>query len=180
MDWFKNEPQFPWAVDRAHAAFLFGLVLAAKPEHVLELGVGTGYTGQVILAGLSYNGIGKLTCVDNWFDTDGIEPACAQRLRDLGAEIIVSGEKEYMLAAPDQSYDLLVSDADHYQSHKLLMHHLRVVRSGGHLLFHDTNNRDFLGLCGIPEQLTKFPHVHFMKSTRPEERCDRGWFWCIR
>ena len=33
----------PVAMDRSHNMFLIGAVLAKKPQHILELGIGSGY-----------------------------------------------------------------------------------------------------------------------------------------
>lgn len=62
------------AIDFAHAHLVAGLVLAHKPEAVLELGVGSAYLTRVILEALRQNRHGCLTSVENFFDWRGIKP----------------------------------------------------------------------------------------------------------
>jgi predicted O-methyltransferase YrrM len=170
------------AIDLAHNVFLVGSVLSRKPERVLELGVGSGYVTSSLLYALRYNRKGKLTSVDNWFDWNGAEPAFASAFRAQGVSVIVSGEEEFVRSTPDDAYDFLVSDADHFQSHSWLDQHLRIVEHDGFLFFHDTNQpRTFPGLASIEAQLQArgLPSVHFKESSRPEERCQRGWLFAV-
>lgn len=170
------------AIDLAHNVFLVGAVLSRKPEQVLELGVGSGYVTRSLLYALRYNRKGRLTSVDNWFDWKGAEPPFAAGLRAAGANIVVSGEEEFVRAAPNDAYDLLVSDADHFKSASWVDQHLRIVQHGGFLFFHDTNQpRAFPGLAGIESEIQErgLPHFHFKDSSRPDERCQRGWLFVI-
>src|SRR6266852_2518006 len=104
------------AIDLAHNVFLVGAVLARKPERVLELGVGSGYVTNSLMHAMRFNRKGKLTSVDNWFDWKGAEPAFVPPLRAAGVSVVVCGEEEFVRSAPDDPYDLLVSDADHFRS----------------------------------------------------------------
>ena len=170
------------AIDLAHNVFLIGAVLARKPDRVLELGVGSGYVTNSLLCALRFNRKGKLTSVDNWFDWNGVEPKFVAPLRAAGVNVVVSGEEEFVRAAPDGAYDLLVSDADHFKSGGWLDQHLRIVQHDGFLFFHDTNQpRMFPGLATIEGQIQErgLPHFHFKESSRPEERCQRGWLFVI-
>ncbi|HVX15399.1 MAG TPA: class I SAM-dependent methyltransferase [Pirellulales bacterium] len=170
------------AIDLAHNVFLVGSVLARKPARVLELGVGSGYVTRSLLHALRYNRKGTLTSVDNWFDWNGAEPPFAAALRAAGATIVTSGEEEFVRLAPDDAYDFLVSDADHFRSAGWLDQHLRIVEAGGFLFFHDTNQpRMFPGLATIEGQVRErgLQHFHFKESSRPEERCQRGWLFVI-
>jgi len=170
------------AIDLAHNVFLVGAVLARKPERVLELGVGSGYVTNSLLHALRFNRKGKLTSVDNWFDWKGVEPAFVAALRAAGVSVVVSSEEDFVRSAPDDAYDFLVSDADHFKSASWLDQHLRIVQHDGFLFFHDTNQpRTFPGLATIEEQIKTrgLPHFHFKESSRPEERCQRGWLFAI-
>jgi predicted O-methyltransferase YrrM len=170
------------AIDLAHNVFLVGAVLARKPERVLELGVGSGYVTNSLLHALRFNRKGKLTSVDNWFDWKGTEPAFVASLRAAGVNVVVSGEEEFVRSAPDNAYDFLISDADHFKSGSWLDQHLRVVQHDGFLFFHDTNQpRTFPSLATIEGQIKGrgLPHFHFKDSSRPEERCQRGWLFVI-
>jgi predicted O-methyltransferase YrrM len=170
------------AIDLAHDMFLVGAVLARKPERILELGVGSGYVTHSLLHAIRYNRKGKLTSVDNWADWQGAEPPFAANLRAAGVSLIVSGEEEFVRAAPDNAYDMLISDADHFRSSGWLDQHLRIVASDGFLFFHDTNQpRMFPGLATVEGQIRDrgLLHFHFKESSRPDERCERGWLFVI-
>jgi predicted O-methyltransferase YrrM len=169
------------AVDLAHNALLLGAVTAFKPERVLELGVGTGFTMGAVLQALSYNQCGHLTAVDNWLDFGGVEPPHVQQLRDAGAGIVTSDEETFVKRCPANSYDLLISDADHLRSDQWFDDHLRIVRPDGLLFFHDTTNPAFPNLATILTEVQRrgLHHVHFNKSTRPDERCERGWLMVV-
>jgi hypothetical protein len=55
--------------------------------------------------------------------------------------------------------------------------HLRIVRAGGLMFFHDTANPEFPNLAKILEDVweRKLWHYHFTASSRRDERCHRGW-----
>ncbi len=170
------------AIDLAHNVFLVGAVLSRKPERVLELGIGSSYVTRSLLHALRFNRKGRLTSVDNWFDWNGMEPPFAAGLRAGGVNIVISGEEEFVRTAPDNAYDFLVSDADHFKSGTWLDQHLRIAQSGGFLFFHDTNQpRVFPTLATIETQIQQrgLAHFHFKESSRPEERCQRGWLFVI-
>jgi predicted O-methyltransferase YrrM len=172
----------PVAVDQAHVALLFGVACSLKPKRVLELGIGAGYTTEAILQALEYNESGRLTCVDNWIDWNGQEPSIANRLREKGVEIVLSDEETYLLKCESQVYDLLVSDADHRNSHRWVDQHLRVVRDGGFLFFHDTSNSEFTNLAEIVKYVQEkgLWYYEFKESTRSTERCHRGWLMVLK
>ena len=167
-----------FAVDDAHTALLFGLLVSAKPLDIFEMGVGTGHTSNVILDAIAYNGRGKLTCVDNWFDwwhsNPGQEPPVAQKIRDRGATIVVQTEEEWTRSAPTDSADFILSDCDHVGAHKYLDETMRVLRPGGLILFHDICNVTYPGLCEFPKRLAHLNPIVFSTSTRADESCYRG------
>jgi predicted O-methyltransferase YrrM len=167
----------PVAVDLAHNALLLGAVASLKPDQVLELGLGAGYTSQAILQALTWNQKGRLTIVDNWYDWQGTEPPHAQPFREAGVMIVISDEGSFVKRCKANAYDFLVSDADHVRSHLWLDEHLRIVRPGGLMFFHDTANADFPNLAEIVAgvQKRKLCHYHFTATSRPDERCHRGW-----
>ena len=60
--------------------------------------------------------------------------------------------------------------------------YLRIVREGGFLFFHDTNQpRKFPGLAAIEGQVRQrgLPHIHFKDSSRFDERRQRGWLFVV-
>ncbi|MEX0677857.1 MAG: class I SAM-dependent methyltransferase [Pirellulales bacterium] len=170
------------AVDVAHNLFLIGCLVARKPRHVLEMGMGTGFvTGSVIQA-LGFNGVGELTCVDNWHDWGGREPDGTQQIRAAGVRVVAPMDEErFLRSAPADAYDFVISDADHFRSHAWVDQYLRITAHDGFLFFHDTNNDLFPNLRAIVDRVGELnlPHYHFIESTRPDERCSRGWLFVI-
>lgn len=170
------------ALDRAHGVFLHGTVLSRKPKNVLELGLGTGYTTLTLLHALRYNGCGTLTSVDNWFDWGGKEPTGVEDLRRAGVNIVSMGEEEFVRQAPSDAYDLLVSDADHFNSQNWLDEHLRITQHDAFLFFHDTNTpSQFPGLATLEGRIRDkgLPCFHFTSSSRPDEHCERGFLFVM-
>jgi predicted O-methyltransferase YrrM len=170
------------AIDLAHNVFLVGAVLARKPENVLELGFGSGYVTTSLFHALRFNGKGRLTTVDSWFDWGGNEPAAVVNFKKAGINVVTSGEEEFVRAAPTDAYDFLISDADHFRSGGWLDQHLRLVKHDGFLFFHDTNQPQMFPSLGTIEGQIKergLPHFHFKESSRPDERCQRGWLFVI-
>lgn len=163
------------SVDLAHATILAGVVASTKPDLVLELGYGGGYTTNAILQALRWNTRGRLIIVDNWFDWNGIEPPGIAGVTD--AEVVVCDEEQYVRNCESQKFDILVSDADHSHSHKWVEHHFRIVKQGGILFFHDVTNDGFVNLRAIVEFVRDrgYPHFLFNKSSRSDENCHRGW-----
>jgi SAM-dependent methyltransferase len=172
-----SESSDPTALDLAHVALLQGTAASLKPERVLELGVGSGYATDAVLQALAWNGRGELTCVDNWCDWGGREPPHARDLRDRGVTVVHSEEGAFVRAAPTDRYDLVISDAAHGAADRWVEDSLRIVRPEGVLFFHDTANPDFPNLARITAHVARagLPHYHFARSTRPGERCGRGW-----
>lgn len=171
------------ALDRNHNVFLMGALLSRKPERVLELGIGTGYVTRTLLYGLLYNQKGKLTSIDNFMDWHGKEPPYIQEFRDMGATIVAPvTEEEFVKRAGDDSYDFLVSDADHRRSGTWVDHHIRIVAHDGFMFFHDTNHKDkYRSLKLIERRIRELglPYYHFTESSRADEFCERGWLFAI-
>jgi predicted O-methyltransferase YrrM len=171
------------AIDRAHAAFLFGAVLSRKPREILELGVGSGFVTKTLVQGTRFNGMGSITAVDNWLDWRGDEPPIIAELRAQGVNIVAPvTEEKFVHEAPDDAFDLMVSDADHRRSGTWIDEHLRIVRHDGFMFFHDTNHADRFKSLGLIEKRLRelrLPFFHFIESSRPDERCERGWLFAI-
>ncbi len=168
------------AMDRAHALLIVGCILAQKPAAVVELGIGSGYLTRLLLGAIDYNGTGTLVSVDNWIDWQGKEPPIAQQLRTEGAAIVVSEERAWCEQRETGSVDCLVVDSDHLHGGEWVHEHLRIVRPGGLLFFHDTNAPSYPSLKETVHAVRGLSHVHFTKSSRPEERCGRGLLFVIR
>ena len=173
------------AIDRCHNLFMMGALLSKKPDDVLELGIGSGYVTVSLIHGLRYNGKGKLTCVDNWGDARGAGMHdVAANLRTAGVNVVAPvEERSFISQCPSDSYDFLISDADHVNSGTWVDEHLRVVRSGGFLFFHDTNDlQAFPNMALITKRVQELNlfHYHFAQSSRPDEHCERGWLFVIQ
>ena len=171
------------AIDRGHAVLMLGALLAAKPESVLEIGIGTGTATKTILEGLAFNGVGQLTCVDNYWDLGGNLPhevleSIAKRGVTLKAPI---NEKDFVLSCPDDSYDFLVSDGDHEHAGEWADEIFRIMKPNSFMFFHDIANTDYPNLQNYLKRAIELgkPHFLFSKSSRSDENCGRGWLMII-
>lgn len=171
------------AIDRAHDVFLMGALLSRKPRDILELGIGSGFVTRTLLEGTRYNGIGTVTAVDNWLDWRGDEPPVIAELRASGVKVVAPvPEETFVHQAETDAFDFLVSDADHRRSGTWVDEHLRIVRHDGFMFFHDTNHLDRFKTLGLIEKRIRelgLPFFHFTESSRPDERCERGWLFAI-
>jgi predicted O-methyltransferase YrrM len=158
-----------------------GVVGARKPERVLELGFGAGYTTTAVLNALEWNGCGNLTVIDNWHDWNGQEPVeLTDPFRKRHVTFITSNERDFTKSAASESYDIIIADADHCHSNEWCADHLRMATPGGILFWHDVTNPDFPNLADIQREVAHLPHYLFARNTRPDERCDRGWLMAIK
>lgn len=173
---FHSFPRSEVSIDLCHNLLLYGVVASVKPDNVLELGIGSGFVTRAVLDALQYNGKGRLTSVDNYYDWQGIEPPLVAELRLAGAEIVAPvDEGEFVRAQQDASFDILVSDADHNRCGDWLEDVFRIVRTGGlifvHDVFYSASAHKYLETA---ERLGK-SHFLFDKSSRSDERCERAW-----
>jgi predicted O-methyltransferase YrrM len=166
------------AMDVCHYLQIIGSLLAKKPEQVLEVGIGTAQLTAALVMGLRYNGTGVLTCVDNWSEWRGVEPAGIVALRESGVRVVAPvSERNFLSECPDNTYDFVISDGDHRNVDQWVDDYFRITRPNGFIYFHDTNNNSmFPAISRVLERVQELglPYYHFIKSTRPEERCERG------
>jgi predicted O-methyltransferase YrrM len=164
------------AIDKCHLYLIQGLLVSAKPKAVLELGVGTGNVSQVILQALSYNGWGKLTCVDNWQDWKGKQPPIAAELVKSGADVVTMSERDYVRNNTSTKFDFIMSDGAHGASHLWCDALYDMLRPNGYLVAHDVTNRNFQNLKRyITEAKSrKYSQMLYQTSSREDERCERG------
>ena len=80
---------------KADAKFLYALIRALKPRHVLEIGTNQGGSARHILEAISCNKQGHLTCVD--IDTNSTLTHIPMPLRMKGQAILVYSEVEKWL-----------------------------------------------------------------------------------
>jgi glycosyltransferase involved in cell wall biosynthesis len=171
------------SIDRCHNLFLIGAVLSKKPEHILELGIGSGYVTLSLIHALKYNGMGSLTCVDNWFDWGGHEPEGIEVIRSAGVNVVApASEQEFVHQCPSDFYDFLIADADPFLSGLWIDEHLRITRDNGFMFFRNTNRKDDLPNLQLIEKRIKelgLAYYHFIEQSRPDECCRSGWLFAI-
>jgi predicted O-methyltransferase YrrM len=165
------------AVDHAHAALLFALVMAQKPRTLLEIGMGSGKTADAILEALEFNGGGAdYTLVDNWYDFGGAMPEVVRRKYE-GRIRLVSADEAGFVASCRTRFDFIFSDGDHHSAQERFEDvYERLLEDGGILAYHDVANPKYPNLARITEACVRrgIHHRLFARSSRPDERCERG------
>lgn len=178
---YNNNNKF--AIDRCHNIFLIGALLSKKPENILELGIGTAYVTLSIIHAIAYNKKGRLTSVDNFSDWEGQEPEGIKKIREAGVNVVAPvEEKEFVSNCASDTYDFLISDADHFNSGLWVNNHLRITQHDGFMFFHDTNLKEMFPNLALIEKRIKelgLPYYHFTENSRPDENCERGWLFVI-
>lgn len=165
-------------MDSCHYLQIMGSLVARKPEHVLEVGIGTAMLTAGLVMGLRFNRRGSLTCVDSWFDWHGIEPPGIASLRESGVTVIAPVEENtFLKGCPANTFDFVVSDGDHRNSGYWVDEYFRITKPDGFIYFHDTNNTVmFPSIARIQQRVVELglPSYHFTRSSRDDERCERG------
>ena len=162
-------------IDRCHVDLIAGIAKSLKPQNILELGFGTGDTSFALTQAIEFNGVGDLTIVDNWSLFDGRPPEHLT-LRHPNVSVHTSDERAFVVNAGTDKYDLVISDADHWNAHEWLNEYLRICRDGGIVVMHDTAShyyprlRDMIRIC----KERGLSYMEFNKSSRPDEECWRG------
>src|SRR5580692_8157351 len=148
-----------------HIELIAATVASLKPKNILELGYGSGKSAKAILAAIQKYKLGDTlyTIVDNWQDHDGVCPKDLWGLHsDYGFDyqgvqhfplikLITSTEEKFVSniisktwQEADETFDLIVSDADHGNSWRWFdkVYYL-MLRPGGIGFFHDVNSNDW-------------------------------------
>lgn len=158
----------------------YGLVRALRPEHVVVIGSGYGFSVVCLALGLKDNGSGTLTFVDPsysllqngpaktiggvdfWHDPERVQEHFAR----FGVEQIVVHHKltsEEFFAGYDAldlpAIDLAFIDGNHSYTHvqKDVIGTLKHARKGSYFLLHDTNIyiREFFRHAGVKRWLAR-------------------------
>lgn len=183
--WLEQEA--PWnkdaAIDLGHAFLLFAVAICSKPKDILNLGVGPGVSVNSLVKSVKFNGFGHITAVDNKHDLGGnMSQGVLDDLAKNGVNIIFSPEKEYVYGCQSDSFDLIVSDADHYHAGEWVDEIFRIARPNAFIFVHDANNNDFPGLRCYGERAKElgYPHYLFNKGGRATDRAPKtGWLMII-
>lgn len=183
FDLLQNDNTLEVGMDKCHYLTILGSVISKKPDKILEVGIGTAFLTVGLQMGVQYNQKGSLTCIDNWSDWGGTEPAGIDDLRHAGVTVVAPvSEKEFLSSCPSNECDFVVSDGDHRNSWSWVNDYFRVTKPDGFIFFHDTNNRNmFPSLMRIEQRVIELglPYYHFTTSSRPDEQCERGLLFVI-
>ncbi len=173
----------PAAIDLNHAVLLFGVALASKPQRVLNLGVGPGVSAITLLHALRHNSGGAhLVAVDNNYDLGGNMPqGVVDQLRNDGVEVVISDEKTYVHECPTDSFDLILSDADHDHAGEWVDEILRIARSNAFIFVHDADNKHYPNLREYERRSAELglPYYLFNKGGNGTERAPETGFLMI-
>lgn len=181
------------AMDLCHIQLIAATAGALKPNRVLELGFGSGLLTNEVMAALArFNIKADYELVDSWLDWDGKEPEHLDYYKKnypFQFKITQSTEKDFIdqfRNSDMKPYDLIISDADHHHSHEWFMFVIQsMLADGGVAFFHDVSGPDFANLHANIEALQSIEYDEydwkvFNKSTRIDERCERGLLMVLK
>ena len=180
FDVITNHEWSQVSIDKCHAAVIYGVAVALKPQKVLEVGIGEAFVTKVLLAALEYNTVGHLTSVDNWNDWSGEEPEHIAELRRQGCNVVVSDERKFAETCTEK-FDLIMVDGNHRKGGKWADKFIDMLNPRGILFAHDLDLPRYAGLQRYREiaKERQLPHYTFGRSSRPEELCHRGLIMII-
>jgi predicted O-methyltransferase YrrM len=164
------------AIDFNHVMFLYSSVISLKPKRCLNLGIGPGTSAFAILEGLEYNQTGSLDCLDNF--CDNLLQTTLDELKEKNVTIIQGEERDYVASCESNSYDLILSDADHLHADEWTNEIFRIATPDAFLFFHDVANNDYPNLRKHIKIIENkgLPHFLFNTVSRSDERCDKSGF----
>lgn len=172
-------------IDQCHLDLLAGLIKSQKPVDVLELGFGSGKSVKSVLDALAYNtNEYNYTLVENWIDWNGVpQREQIEFMKEYkNVKIACMNESDFVFNTPEK-YDFILSDADHWNTDKWFDYvYTRLLNPGGILVYHDVSlgpekvDLYFKNLDNIYHRCKELDlnFVHFNKSTRDDEKCERG------
>ena len=168
------------SIDLCHGLTILGTAVSAKPKSILELGVGRGFVTNILLDAIEFNGIGELTCVDNLHDDFPL--TLFGNLRNRGAKIIEPiSEKDFVFQTEENTYDFLMSDADHNHAGEWTDQIFKIMKPNSFMFFHDITNPGYPNLLNYEtraKELNK-PYYIFNQESRFDERCWAGLLMII-
>jgi predicted O-methyltransferase YrrM len=160
-------------IDQAHCYLIYGLACSLKPTSILELGYGEGSSSRALRAAMHFNEIPcRYVVVDDWRAHGGQIPFELNK-----AEVFsMTEEAFYNGPAKGESFDLILSDADHEHSDGWFEQSLSILRSPGLLIYHDVTNPNHPNLATLAQRAmtAHYDILLFNKSSRAGEQCERG------
>lgn len=162
-------------MDDCHIDLIHSLVLSAKPQSILEIGIGSGAVTMALLDAVNMNGNGaSIMCVDNFGDWNGSTPEGADRIFGR-VKFLLTDEREFVLNY-GKTFDFLISDADHAHTGEWFKDTLAMVNPGGILIYHDAASPYCPSVCSAVSQAKELglSVLIFDKSSQPWEQCERG------
>lgn len=169
-------------IDKPHVLLIYGVAISHKPLKVLELGIGSGLVTATLLHASIYNNIKtEITAVDNWSQWEGAgKPQHIDQLSSYGVKVIHSEERAFVESAETNYYDLIVVDGDHEKGHEWADKIFKLLSPDGILFSHDIllfpNLKKYIDLAKENNMSYKLFH----KSSRPDERCERGFIMIMK
>jgi len=165
------------AIDLPHAILIYGALVSAKPDRVLEIGIGTAFITRALLDGVAYNGKGSITCVDSFYDLGtNLSQENVDSLKEKVTLIAPKTEHDFVHETSANSYDFLVSDGDHDHAGEWADKVFEIMAPNSFCFFHDVNHPHYTNLQAYHVRAKEFgkPHFLFTQNSREDERCDRG------
>lgn len=172
-------------IDQCHLDLISGFIKSSKPHKTLELGFGSGKSVKSVLEALRYNEVPfEYTLVENWVDWNYVPQLDKlEFVKGPGVKVVQSDERAFVFSTTD-TYDFILSDADHWNTQNWFEYvFTNLLNKGGILVYHDVSlgphpNVDlyFKNLDYIYHRAKELgiKMLHFNKSTRPDEKCERG------
>jgi len=179
---FAN-PRHNASVDLCHGMLILSTLMSAKPENILEIGIGPGFCSELILSAIEYNQKGQLTCVDNFVDLGGNLPNTSiEKLKNNNVKIIAPiEEKDFVFSVEENAYDFLMSDGDHHRAGEWTDQIFKIMKPNAFMFFHDVSNTGFPSLQKYYTESLRLnkPCYLFNKSSRQDEQCHFGLLMVI-
>lgn len=164
-------------MDDCHIDLIRALVLAAKPQRILEIGVGSGVVTAALLDAIHENGSGSLTLVDGFNDWNFQKPAGMNQL-PTQVEFIQSLEQDFVRKSvlENRQFDFVVSDADHAHTGEWAVDTCSIIAPGGLLIYHDATSEHCpsVATAVLVATTLAFQCLKFNRSSHAHERCERG------
>lgn len=154
------------AIDQVHLDLIRAIAIANGPiDHALELGLGVRSSLEVVLS-LPCN---RVTIVDNWYDWGGVP----QKVDLPNHARIVASSEQTFIDSCQETFGLIISDADHHNAEKWWNKTYDLLEPGGVAFWHDVHNPMFPNLSKIPAEMSRLGIPHKVFDYATEE--DRAW-----